>query len=62
METDDWPDQDALHDEGVSHLDSVRLHGMSVSIVVVADVRVEEVADSLLLLAGDGHEDGGHVG
>lgn len=30
---------------------------MSISVVVVADVRVEEVADALLLLAGDGHED-----
>ena len=48
---------DALHDERVGHLYPVRLHGMSISVVVVADVRVEEVADALLLLAGDGHED-----
>lgn len=47
----------ALHDERVGHLYPVRLHGMSISVVVVADVRVEEVADALLLLAGDGHED-----
>lgn len=33
---------------------------MSIPIMVVADIRIEEVAYSLLGLSGDRHEHGGH--
>jgi hypothetical protein len=44
----------------MGHLDAMRLHRMAIAVVVVSDIRVEEVADALLLLASQRHHDG-HV-
>lgn len=48
----------SLHDERVRHLDAVRLHGVTIAIMIIANVRVEKVAYPFLALAGDGEHDG----
>ena len=50
-----WPEhlhlvvQAIVDDEGVSHSDAMRFHGVSLAIVVVANIRVVEVGDHALL-------------